>query len=457
MPYRAINAGEVLASMENQKVKFSLIVLDACRNNPIKGSGRGKLKGLASIDAPAGSLVMYATKAGAVAADGVGKNSPFTTAFLKHITTPGLDVNLLPSRVTKTVRELTGGSQTPGSYVQITQSFTFVPELTTAELEKIKKQQQGKLTALQLKEAEMLKQQDKEDAELARKQAEINTLEKQITDMKKQTADGGGDLDKMLQIIEQREKQKAKLEAMRRKAEEDRKRREKEIADMKQKRFDENIAKYMRIANSEYGQDMKPAAWNTVLKNLGIAKGSVKMGNIGALKMKFYDLPTQIIDQRDGKTYKLVYIGNQVWFKQNLAYKAHSGCWAYDNSQSNVTKYGYLYDWETAKRVCPSGWRLPTKSDFETLLNTYGGSSDGKANYTALIPSGNSGFSASFGGWRFINGSYVDIGKYGYFWSSSSKDDAYAWELYVNGGNEGASMYYYDRSSGLSIRCIQDN
>lgn len=178
VPYRAINAGEVLASMESNKVKFSLIVLDACGNNPIKGSGRGKLKGLASIDAPVGSLVMYSTKAGDVAADGTGKNSPFTTAFLKHITTPGLDVNLLPSRITQTVRELTNNQQTPGAYVQITQSFTFVPEMTTTELEKIKKQQQGELTALQLKEAEMLKQQDKEDAELARKQAEINALEK---------------------------------------------------------------------------------------------------------------------------------------------------------------------------------------------------------------------------------------------------------------------------------------
>ncbi len=130
VPYRAMNAGEVLTAMENNNVKFSLIVLDACRNNPIAGNSRGKLKGLASIDAPAGSLVMYATKAGDVANDGTGKNSPFTTAFLQHITTPGLDVNLLPSKVTKTVRQLTNNAQTPGSYIQITQSFTFVPELS---------------------------------------------------------------------------------------------------------------------------------------------------------------------------------------------------------------------------------------------------------------------------------------------------------------------------------------
>ena len=49
--YRAVDASEILVSMESEKVKFSLIVLVACRNNPIKGSGRGKLKGLAFIDA----------------------------------------------------------------------------------------------------------------------------------------------------------------------------------------------------------------------------------------------------------------------------------------------------------------------------------------------------------------------------------------------------------------------
>jgi uncharacterized caspase-like protein len=67
VPYRAVNAGEILLAMESQNVKFSMIVLDACRNNPIKGASRGKLKGLAAINAPVGSLVMYATKAGDVA------------------------------------------------------------------------------------------------------------------------------------------------------------------------------------------------------------------------------------------------------------------------------------------------------------------------------------------------------------------------------------------------------
>ena len=362
--------------METQKVKFSLIVFDACRKNPIKGSNKGKLKGLASIDAPAGSLVMYTTKARDVAY----RNSPFTVAILKHITTPGLDVNLLPSRVTKTVSELTNGKQTPGSYMQITQSFTFVPELTTAELEQIRKQQQGKLTELQKREAEM-----------------------------------------------------------------------------KEFFFNETITKYNKIASSEDRQDLKPEAWNTVLKNLGIAKGSIKIGDVTALKMKFYDIPPQIIDHRDGKTYKTVRIGNQVWMTENLAYYAGSGCWAYSSDTSNVTKYGYLYNWQTAKNVCPNGWHLPTKAEFETLLNNYGGGSDSEANYTALIPIGNSGFSASFGGWRFGGGGYRFIGRDGYFWSSSTEYGYGAWQLYVSSKARRAGMDSDSKSGCFSVRCLQDN
>ncbi len=280
VPYRAVNAGEVMTEMENAHVNFSLIVLDACRNNPIGGT-RGKLKGLASIDAPAGSLVMYSTKAGDVALDGEGRNSPFTTAFLEAIKTPGLDVNLLPSRITQKVRQLTGNRQTPGSYVQITQSFTFVPAYTDQELVQLK----NSLSELEYKKAKQQQEQNKEDAELARKKAEIEALEKQIADMKNETG-GETDLDKMLEIMKKKEKQKAELEEMKRQAEIERIKREQELAAMNQKKYDENIAKYDKIAASEVMQDMKPAAWNSVLTNLGLPKNSIPLGDKLALCKK---------------------------------------------------------------------------------------------------------------------------------------------------------------------------
>jgi len=160
-------------------------------------------------------------------------------------------------------------------------------------------------------------------------------------------------------------------------------------------------------------------------------------------------------DPRDSIVYKTVTIGQQVWMAENLACKIDSGSWAYDNSQSNIAKYGYLYNWETAKQACPSGWRLPSETDFLTLLDSVGGSHT--VAYQALIPNGSSGFSAQFGGYRNDIGNFLYIGEFAYFWTSSTNGESYALylgilcsikDVYISGDNE---------SYGYSVRCLQDN
>jgi uncharacterized protein (TIGR02145 family) len=79
-------------------------------------------------------------------------------------------------------------------------------------------------------------------------------------------------------------------------------------------------------------------------------------------------------DSRDGRTYITISIGTQTWMAENLAFKADIGCWEYDNDQNKVT-YGCLYNWETAKSVCPSGWHLPANYEFTVLTNFLGGDS----------------------------------------------------------------------------------
>jgi uncharacterized protein (TIGR02145 family) len=161
------------------------------------------------------------------------------------------------------------------------------------------------------------------------------------------------------------------------------------------------------------------------------------------------------IDVRDAMQYKTVKIGNQVWMAENLAYKPKFGnYWAYNNDESNITNYGYLYDWEAAKRSSPIGWHLPSKEDFETLLKITGG--EGNAAYNSLIINGNSGFSAQFIGWRINSGGFLNFGNGAHFWSSSPGDNYQTWGLLIDKKTSEARIYESFSSFGFSVRCIQD-
>jgi uncharacterized protein (TIGR02145 family) len=160
-------------------------------------------------------------------------------------------------------------------------------------------------------------------------------------------------------------------------------------------------------------------------------------------------------DTRDGKVYKTVKIGTQVWMAENLAYKPGSGDYCiYNGDSSNLVKYGYLYDWQTAKSVCPKGWHLPSKSEFDTFLSNVGGS--GSKAYLALEEGGSSGYNALLGGYRYALGVSTNIGKYGYWWSSMEKDGSNAWHLYMNSFYNTAYIYYNSKVYGLCVRCLHD-
>jgi len=74
------------------------------------------------------------------------------------------------------------------------------------------------------------------------------------------------------------------------------------------------------------------------------------------------DNKNSFTDPRDGKTYKTVTIGDQVWMAENLDYDAGEGCW-----DALKEEYGKLYCWETAINVAPEGWHLPSDSEWQQL------------------------------------------------------------------------------------------
>jgi uncharacterized protein len=118
----AVPLERVLRSMEQVR-RLRLIILDACRDNPFinamqrTGGGRSVGRGLARVEpASVDTLVAYAAKAGTVASDGDGRNSPFTSALLKHLATPGLDIRLALGLVRDDVIASTRSRQEPFVY-----------------------------------------------------------------------------------------------------------------------------------------------------------------------------------------------------------------------------------------------------------------------------------------------------------------------------------------------------
>jgi len=174
-----------------------------------------------------------------------------------------------------------------------------------------------------------------------------------------------------------------------------------------------------------------------------------------------------LTDSRDGKKYKTVKIGNQIWMAENLNYDA-SGSVCYDNNSANCEKYGRLYNWETAMEVCPLGWHLPSNiEEWEGLSIVAGGvkvagkklkSKSGWNDYQGKSGNGTDEFefSALPGGFGNSDSSFDIVGYNGYWWSSSERGSNYAYYRYMFYNYEYASWNYDVKSYLLSVRCLKN-
>ncbi len=102
-----------------------MVFLDACRNNPYARSFRSSNRGLAQMDAPTGSLIVYATAPGSVAADGGGRNGIFTKNLLNHMRKPGVEVGRMLRNVRRDVLRDTANKQTPWDSSSLIGEFYF--------------------------------------------------------------------------------------------------------------------------------------------------------------------------------------------------------------------------------------------------------------------------------------------------------------------------------------------
>jgi len=171
----------------------------------------------------------------------------------------------------------------------------------------------------------------------------------------------------------------------------------------------------------------------------------------------------QFTDQRDGQTYKTVKIGSQVWMAVNLNYKS-SNSYCYDSNSSSCDAYGRLYSWEVANNACPAGWHLPSKTEWELLINYYGGKkvAGGKIKSSQYWKppnkgvNGSSDFSALPGGRRNISGAFRHLNKDGYYWSSTNTGKASSWAVGLYFNHSDVNPFTDNQANGFSVRCLKD-
>ena len=127
LKYKCVNMERVLDVMEDSQCKLKIVVLDACRNDPVsrKWHRSAGTRGLSIMNAPIGTIISFSTSPGSTALDGTGRNSPYTQAFLNTLDLPNLDVFHFFQKVGASVLDMTQKAQNPWLSVSFTGDFYF--------------------------------------------------------------------------------------------------------------------------------------------------------------------------------------------------------------------------------------------------------------------------------------------------------------------------------------------
>src|SRR5215468_4514073 len=125
VPLQAMRLADVMNALSTIHSKSTVVILDACRNNPFSAINKTSGRGLAIVDAPNGSLVSYSTAPGTEALDGDGTNSPYTSALMRIGQEPGLPIEQVLKRVRLEVSNATDRQQFPWESSSLTNEFSF--------------------------------------------------------------------------------------------------------------------------------------------------------------------------------------------------------------------------------------------------------------------------------------------------------------------------------------------
>lgn len=204
-----------------------------------------------------------------------------------------------------------------------------------------------------------------------------------------------------------------------------------------------------------------------------------------------------LMDLRDNKTYKTVTIGSQIWLAENLNFEYNvrtedqeAVCFCYRNSVDSCAKYGRLYTWSAAmdsaavfsttgkgcgvegscnaakivRGICPEGWHLPAKAEWDSLFAKVGGAKVAGASLKSTSGWSNNGNGSDTLGFAvlpagFFNNEeeyFTSAGRRAAFWTSTEYESYESFSVNFYNNRADVSAYNSDKGLGFSIRCVKD-
>jgi len=411
--YKAVNANWILEKLE--KAKISIIIMDACRDNPYRGMKSNAVKGMAAMTTQSkGTFIVYATGPNQTAEDGTGRNSP-----------------LVIQNVTQEVSESTGDRQIPWRLSNLTEDFYFAG--TAGDL-KNQPQKQVQVETVPLYGTLQV---------ISNETGSLYLDEVFICEVKPNEK-------KLLKNITTGE-HKAKIKTN--KAE---KQNSVFIAADQTSMINFVFTKEAEIAITNSDDNFYSGTVTDIDGNV------YKVVKIGSQYWMAENL--KVTHYRNGEPIPHVTDAIQ-WSKlTNGAY-----C-NYDNDEALANVYGRLYNWfavNDSRKISPKGWHVPTNVEWQTLVDYLGGSGIGGSKLkesgnvhwreSANASSNESGFSALPGGGRsYDDGAFGNVGYIASFWSSTEDDSIYACNCLLFYDSSDVCLYDSNKRYGFSVRCVRD-
>ncbi len=422
--YEAFDISDINQAFALNNKQLNIMILDACRNNPFRSWMRGGNTGFSALsNQTAGTIIAFATREGETASDGIGSNGLYTEKLVAQMK-KAQNITEVFQNTRVEVLKASRNKQCPQEWNMLTGNFCLVNTKSSKKNNTLsKKQKTGGLIP--------------------------GEVEEKYGDLIINSTIGGKLYFDNSYMGSIKAFSKGNI--------------------LKEQTPGKHTIRLVAANGKSFTRSVVVKADKSIVVDFGNQSNAASVST----HKQTDGYSSKLIDGRDGKTYKTVKIGSQIWMAENLAYNAGQETWAYNNDHKNIDKYGYLYTYKVAKNVCPQGWHLPSAQEWKSLtdyvLKFYKQKKHKKVKdeLGKYLKSGNLwtqgqagmdelGFSALPGGYRrSSDNQFFAQDRTGVWWTSSKAKKDRAIRVEINTAHKlGISKHY--ATYGFSVRCIKD-